>query len=125
MKKISLLILLSLFNTYAFSAAPKATRLAKYWGRTKLATAFAAGYYIKLQDTDNVLGRFVSKLTDNLSGDIEKLSKLLALTVRENEKNHKNTITSQSKIDPNNSNSNNESAKTTESNDSSQTNDAA
>ena len=54
-KKLSLLLLFSLYNAELLSAAPKIGRLAKLTQKTKIIIAFAAGYYIKKQDTENIL----------------------------------------------------------------------
>lgn len=79
-KKISLILLLSLCNTYVFSAAPKIGKLAKLWNRTKLAAAFGAGYYINMQDTENLLGKFFSNLTES---GLENINHLIEITKKE------------------------------------------
>lgn len=79
-KKISLILLLSLCNTYVFSAAPKIGELAKLWNRTKLAAAFGIGYYIKRQDTENLLGKFFSNLTES---GLENINHLIERTKKE------------------------------------------
>ena len=62
MKKIALFLLLSCFYSHIFSATRIKSLLSTGWQLTKISSIFAAGYYVKSQDTENVLGNNTAKI---------------------------------------------------------------
>ena len=70
MKKIALFLLFSCSSFQLFSAGQVKFALSTGWRLTKISSIFAAGYYVKSQDTENVLGSNAIKIAHPL---IERL----------------------------------------------------